>query len=116
MKEQKEIETNLRQEKMKKEEEMLMVEKDYQTLQEAVDDMRKLNKTLRIKYKSAIEEIKDLAEEHNDEKEELLETIRTLEKECGLFKSICHNLFNPPDLHKLIVRVNCSNILVFCNF
>lgn len=38
-------------EKQKKEEEMLMVEKQYKNLQEEVDEQREVIKTLRVKYK-----------------------------------------------------------------
>ena len=38
-------------EKQKKDEEMLMVEKQYKNLQEEVDEQREVIKTLRVKYK-----------------------------------------------------------------
>jgi hypothetical protein len=54
---------------------MMLVEKNYQTLQEEVDDMRKLIKKFRIRYKQAVNEIKDLNTEYNKEKQEYFETI-----------------------------------------
>jgi len=39
------------EEKRKKEEEMLLVERNYKSLQEEVDDMREIIKRLREKYK-----------------------------------------------------------------
>ena len=51
---------------------MLMVEKNYQDLQEEVTDMRKVLKKLRSRYKQALGEIKDLEKERNVDKEDLL--------------------------------------------
>lgn len=58
-----------------KEEQMLLVEKDYKSLQEEVDEQRQLMKILRTKYKEAVDEIKDLSNEHFQEKEYLLESL-----------------------------------------
>jgi hypothetical protein len=54
----------LLKEKMKKEEEMLTVTKNYKSLQEEVDEQREVIKQLRLKYKQATEEVKDLEHEH----------------------------------------------------
>lgn len=51
MQAQKEREKLLIEEKMRKEEEVLLVETNYQNLQEEVDDMRKLIKNFRVRYK-----------------------------------------------------------------
>ncbi len=51
------------------------VERNYQNLQEEVEDMRKLIKKFRLKYKEAVTEIKDLNSEHNRERAELFETL-----------------------------------------
>ena len=64
------------EQKIKQEEEMIMVERNYHTLQEEVDDMRRLIKKFRLKYKQAVNEIKDLNAEHNRERAELFETIQ----------------------------------------
>ena len=52
---------------------MMMVEKNYQSLQEEVEDMRKLIQKLRVKYKQAQSEVHDLNREHNREKQELFQ-------------------------------------------
>ena len=57
---QKEREKRLLEEQKAKEEEVLMVESQYHDLQEEVEDMRKLIKSFRVRYKQAIQEIKDL--------------------------------------------------------
>lgn len=71
-----------------KEEQMILVEKDYKSLQEEVDEQWKLMKILWTKYKEAVDEIKDLSNEHFKEKEFLLETIRDLEKDSEFFKTL----------------------------
>ena len=55
---------------------MLLVEKNYKSLQEEVDELREIIKKLREKYKSAQIEIEDLQHESQFNKEDLLETIR----------------------------------------
>lgn len=75
MKQQKQREKELMEIKLKQEEEMMHVEKNYQTLQEEVEDMRKLIKKFRQKYKQAVDEIKDLNSEHTRDKAELFETV-----------------------------------------
>ncbi len=51
---QKEREKRLLEEQKAKEEEVLMVESQYHDLQEEVEDMRKLIKSFRVRYKQAI--------------------------------------------------------------
>ena len=51
-------------EKLKKEDEVLMVEQNYKDLQEECEENRKVIKKLRAKYKAAVDEIKDLEQEH----------------------------------------------------
>lgn len=60
---------------MRKEEEVLLVETNYQNLQDEVDDMRKLIKNFRVRYKQAVSEISDLNEEHAKERGEYFEAI-----------------------------------------
>jgi len=57
LKQQKQREKDLLESRLKQEEEMMMVEKNYQNLQEEVEDMRKLIVKLRQKYKQASSEI-----------------------------------------------------------
>jgi len=56
--------------RLRQEEEMMLVERNYQSLQEEVEDMRKLIQKLRVKYKQATNEIQDIGREHNREKQE----------------------------------------------
>ena len=70
---QKEREKRLLEEQKAKEEEVLMVESQYHDLQEEVEDMRKLIKSFRVRYKQAIQEIKDLNQEHCKERQDLFQ-------------------------------------------
>ena len=65
---------------------MILVEKDYKSLQDEVEEQRELMKVLRKKYREAVNEIKDLSDENFKEKEYLLESIRELERENDLYK------------------------------
>lgn len=56
---------------------------------------------LRTKYKEAVDEIKDLSNEHFKEKEFLLDTIRDLEKEMEFFKSVVTQAFNHEEADKI---------------
>jgi kinesin family protein 3/17 len=69
------------EEKLRKEEEVMLVETNYQNLQDEVDDMRRLIKNFRVRYKQAVNEINDLNEEHARERSDLFEHIQTYEKE-----------------------------------
>lgn len=63
------------EEKLRKEEEVLLVETNYQNLQDEVDDMRRLIKNFRVRYKQAVNEINDLNEEHANERADLFDNI-----------------------------------------
>jgi hypothetical protein len=54
----------LLEEKRKKEEDLLLVEKHYKSLQDEVEDMRNIIKKLRDKYRAAQIEIEDLEREN----------------------------------------------------
>lgn len=64
LRKQKKKEKHLIEEKKRQEDEMLMVENQYQSLQEEVDANRKIIKKLRTKYKQHESEINDLKSEH----------------------------------------------------
>jgi predicted glycosyltransferase len=86
MQAQKEREQFLIEEKMRKEEEVLLVETNYQNLQEEVDDMRTLIKNFRVRYKQAVNEIRDLNEEHAKDQAEYFESVQAYEREVALYK------------------------------
>ena len=104
LEEEKRIQDKLLREKLKKEEEMIMVERDYKSLQEEVDEQRKLIRVLRSKYKDAVEEIKDLSAEANNEKEYLGTALMEMNKEMTLYKAILHNTFNHDEIDRIVAR------------
>jgi len=78
-----------------------LAEKKYSNLQEEVDEQRKIIKRLRKKYKEATNEIKDLAREHELNKEDLLDTIRLLERDIKINNAIMAYLLSPEELDKI---------------
>lgn len=80
---------------------MLLMERDYNDLQEEVNDKSKLLGKLRKRYKAALAEIQDLEGEHYNEKADLLETIRTMEVDLGFYKAIVEMLMNENNLYKI---------------
>lgn len=71
------------EEQQKREEDLLMMEHEYNDLQEEVNEKTTLLNKLRKRYKGALAEIEDLESEHQDEKADLLESIRQLEIDLG---------------------------------
>ena len=84
-----------------KEEEMLMVEKNFKSLSEEVEEQRYMMKMLRSKYKESVTEIRDLGAEHFEEKEYLLGNLRDMEKEVDLLKQILNKGFFHEELEKI---------------
>ena len=82
LKSQEEKQEAILREKRQREEEVVETEKKYANLQEEVEDLRKVFKKLRKKCKDAQKEIEDLDREHELNKEDLLDTIRLLEKDA----------------------------------
>ena len=63
-------------EQKKREEEKLMMEEEYKSKEEEVEMKTKKIGKLRWRYKQALQEIEDLEHEHQQQKVEMLETIR----------------------------------------
>lgn len=91
-------------ERQQREDEGLLVDPKYNSLHEEVEEQRKLIKRLRKKYKSAMQEIKDLEREHELNREELLDTIRLLERDIKINNAIMANLLSPEELNKVRAR------------
>lgn len=73
---EKQKQTLLLEAQQKQELELLEKEKHYNTLQEEVDDNRKIIKKLRQKLKASQNELKDIHHENAEKNEELLDTVR----------------------------------------
>ena len=104
LKKQKKKEKQLLEEKRKKEEELLMKENKYQNLQEEVEDLRKVVKKLRSKYKGTAIEVQDLYHEHEEERETLFETIRSKERECDFLYKVFNYILPPGQLRNIKQR------------
>ncbi|KAJ3092273.1 Kinesin-like protein kif3a [Quaeritorhiza haematococci] len=101
MEERKRMERELERELEKSEEVNLQIEEEYASLQEeAVAKTRKLKKlwTLLMNAKS---EVKDLREEHQREREDLLDTVRAVTRELKL-RMLVVNQFVPRDYQALL--------------
>ena len=71
-----------------------------------MDDMRQLIKNFRVRYKQAVNEIRDLNEEHAKDQAEYFESSQTYEREISLYKAILKSLIDPKELQKL--ETKCS--------
>jgi len=67
---------------------MMLVEHNYQSLQEELDDMRKLITKLRTKYKQAVSEIKDINIEYNKDKQDLFSQVKESERDIVLYRML----------------------------
>ena len=101
VKQQHENEEKLRKEKQKAEEEMLVVEKKYQNLQEEVDELRKINKKLKKNYRNAVGDLQDLEKEHEINREDLLDSIRDQERDLKLFYGMLKIMIKPEEISKV---------------
>ncbi|POM61293.1 Kinesin-like protein [Phytophthora palmivora] len=81
---QKRQELQLAQELAEKEDSNMLLEEQYATLQEAVDDKTRKLKKLWAKHKAATTEIEDLKAEFQAEKEDMLDTVRELTRQLKL--------------------------------
>lgn len=94
----------LLEEQKKKEEDLLLMEHDYNDLQEEVTEKTKLLSKLRKRYKGALAEIQDLESEHLNEKSEYLDTIRKLEIDLSFYKTIVDMMMSENNLYKIKTR------------
>lgn len=80
---------------------MLFEQGKYKSLEEEVESMREIMGKLRDKYKKAQNEIKDLEHEFQDQKEGLLDIVRTQEKSVKFSAKILKILLSDNELYKL---------------
>ncbi len=88
-------------EKERQEEELLEKEKQYNNLQEEVEDCRKIIKKLRQKLKAATNELKDIHKENAERNEELLDTVREQAKELDFLQQISRYLMTDEQMYKV---------------
>ena len=63
--------------------------------------MRKLIKNFRVRYKQAVNEIRDLNAENAEKQSDYLEAVTAYEREVGLYKALLKHLISPKELQKL---------------
>ena len=85
---QKKRQMQLIEEKKKKEEEILNMEKKYQNAQDELDDLRKIVKELRGKYKNIMNEIQQANHDFESQKEGIYEDLRGLNVENDFLNGI----------------------------
>ena len=70
-------------------------------MQEELDALRKSNRELYDKYKASQYEIEDINREHEYEKENLLDSIRELEKDISFYEELADMVFTKEELIKI---------------
>lgn len=80
--------------------------KNYNSLNEEVEQLRKLVTFLRKKYQESLTEIKDLEKENETEKADLLDNIRIQDKELKLLSGIMKMLLSKDEID--ILRTSCE--------
>jgi hypothetical protein len=73
----------------------------YQNLQEEADELRKILKKVRMKLKGSLAEIEDLNKEHEREKEELLDTIRSKERENDFLHKVFEYMLPAKEIFRI---------------
>lgn len=91
---------------MRQEEKLLNMEVDYKSMEEAVQSLKVVNKQLREKYKQALNEIKDLDKEGSQKNQDLLDTIRTQERDLNFYKALTLMVMSEEDIQK--IRGDCK--------
>lgn len=81
-----------------------MVEKHYKSLQEEVEEQREVIKQLRMKYKQATSEVKDIEHEHQIHKEQLLDSIRDTDLDLKFYKKVTKMLLRDDEIAKLKLK------------
>jgi kinesin family protein 3/17 len=77
------------------------MEKNYNSLNEELETLRKLVVYLRKKYQEAMTEIKDLEKENENGREDLLDTIRVQDKENKFIMAILKMLLKSDEIETM---------------
>jgi len=109
MRKQKKLEEKLLEEKKLKEREVLQAEQKFQSLQEEVEALRKNNRDLNDNLKNALNEIKDIQQEQETEKEDFLQSLRVTEQENKFLTKIVENILNHGELEKIKSKAHWSD-------
>ena len=109
LEERKRQELELARELAEKEEATLLMEEQYSSLQDEVEVKTRKLKKLWTKYQAAKSEIKDLNEEFQTEREDMLDTIRELTRQLKLKQLVLDNFVPPDEQTKLDRRAQWSD-------
>lgn len=91
-------------EKEKREEELMSLETNYKSLNEEVDLLRQRFEELKIKYVQSQEEYKDLRHEYEEQKQDMLTTIRTQESELSKYRGIVEIVLVEKQVNQIIAK------------
>jgi len=94
----------LKKEVAEKEEERLQLDQQYTSLQQEVEDKTNKLKKLWNKYQAAAREVQDIQEEFQTEREDMLDTIRTLSRQLKLRELIIMNFVPAEESRRLEKR------------
>ena len=95
--------------KARREEELLSIEKNYMGLNEEVEEMRLRFREIKKKYTGNLQELRDVQNEQEEEKEELLDTIRYQQKEISKYTAIIDILMSRDQLEMIYKNASWSN-------
>jgi hypothetical protein len=74
---------------------------NLQDVEEEVEEKGKLVNKLKKRYKAALNEIKDLDDEHQSEKSDLFDTIRSIERDLDFYKCVVEMLLNESQIYRI---------------
>lgn len=74
--------------------------------QEQFEENSRVLQEIRVRYKGALQEIKDLEEEHQNEHAELINTVRDQQYELLLFKGMLKMILKDHEIEKVRHRSN----------
>jgi hypothetical protein len=101
LKEQRGREEAMREATRKREEDMLMTEKPYTNQDEEIADQRRVIAKLRLKYKGAMSEIEDLNKEQARQREDIFDSVRSLEHEIDFLQKVLEFVIAPAELQMI---------------
>lgn len=94
----------LEQQKKEQDDLLLNAEKQYKDVQEELQASRHIIKKLKLKYQSALAEIKDLEQENAGEKEELLVQVQQQDVDLKFYRKLVHMTMKNEEIAKLKMK------------
>ena len=99
------MQQSLQEERERREQEMMEKDRQYTSLQEEVEEQRKIIKKLRQKYKQAESELNAVTRDQNDNRAELTDTIREQEKDLDFLNGIVSMMLKEGEMYRLKEKV-----------